>query len=153
MSLTNKLYLLIFFSGDDAISDSMYPISIRRMGNITEERDVWVFGSKGVELTCRANVDDATVNWLTWSKADTASNWQWHPVRNGSENLVFIYSNERDSSTLKFLRFWNATERISKALSAQYMCVVRFKKNATVSLSDQITIRYPCKYSLLLVNQ
>mgnify|MGYP001796204512 FL=1 len=109
---------------------------------LTEDHDVWVAGSKGVELKCRADFDEATIYWLSWNKTRQI----WDPVCNGSENLIFIDSNEHDSSTLKFMKFVNATESISKELSTQYMCVVWWKLNNTVSFSDQITIRYPCKY-------
>ena len=82
---------------------------------ITEEHDVWVVGSKGVEHKCRADFDDATIYWLSWNKTRRV----WDPVCNGSENLIFINSNEQDSSTLKFMNFVNATESISKELSTE----------------------------------
>ena len=120
--------MLIFFVGDDTIST-------------TEEHDVWVVGSKGVELKCRADFDDATIYWLSWNKTRQV----WDRVCNGSENLIFINSKEQGSSTLKFMNFVNVTESISKELSTEFMCAVWWKLNNTVSLSDQITIRYPCK--------
>ena len=114
-------------------------VTVTVNGNSTTEKDAWVYGDDGVKLTCRADARLATIHWLTWNNT-------WNPVDNGSRNLVFIEPDDgHGSSTLMFKKYVNATESISKELSTQYMCAVWWKLNNTVSLSDQITIRYPCK--------